>query len=98
MGLPEAALAANTSSLKLEDLRTVLSNPMRFVGIHFFSPDVKMPLVEVVSADGGDPEVALRAAAFVRQIDRLPLPVKSAPGFLVNTVRSLYARSNARRG
>ena len=83
---PEAVLATNTSSLKLEDLRTVLSNPVRLVGIHFFNPVAKMPLVEVVSADGGDPEVALRAAAFVRQIDRLPLPVKSAPGFLVNAV------------
>lgn len=49
-----------------------------------------MPLVEVVSADGGDPEVALRAAAFIRQIDRLPLLVKSAPGFLVNAVLGPY--------
>ena len=87
---PEAVLATNTSSLKLEDLRTVLSNPVRLVGIHFFNPVAKMPLVEVVSADGGDPEVALRAAAFVRQIDRLPLPVKSAPGFLVNAVLGPY--------
>ena len=49
-----------------------------------------MPLVEVVSADGGDFEVALRAAAFVRQIDRLPLPFKSAPSFLVNAVLGPY--------
>ena len=87
---PEAVLATNTSSLKLEDLRTVLSNPVRLVGIHFFNPVAKMPLVEVVSADGGDPEVALRAAAFIRQIDRLPLLVKSAPGFLVNAVLGPY--------
>ena len=87
---PEAVLATNTSSLRLEDLRTVLSNPARLVGIHFFNPVAKMPLVEVVSADGGDPEVALRAAAFIRQIDRLPLLVKSAPGFLVNAVLGPY--------
>ena len=87
---PDAVLATNTSSLKLEDLRTVLFNPARLVGIHFFNPVSKMPLVEVVSAEGGDPEMAGRAAAFVKQIDRLPLPVKSAPGFLVNAVLGPY--------
>ncbi len=87
---PDAVLATNTSSLKLEDLRGVLKNPARLVGIHFFNPVSKMPLVEVVSADGGDPEMAKKAAAFVRQIDRLPLPVKSAPGFLVNAVLGPY--------
>ena len=87
---PGAVLATNTSSLKIEDLRTVLKNPARLVGIHFFNPVSKMPLVEVVSAEGGDPEMAARAAAFVRQIDRLPLPVKSAPGFLVNAVLGPY--------
>ncbi len=87
---PDAVLATNTSSLKLEDLRPVLANPARLVGIHFFNPVAKMPLVEVVSAQGGDPEMARRAAAFVKQIDRLPLPVKSAPGFLVNAVLGPY--------
>jgi 3-hydroxyacyl-CoA dehydrogenase/enoyl-CoA hydratase/3-hydroxybutyryl-CoA epimerase len=87
---PDAVLATNTSSLKLEDLRTVLKNPARLVGIHFFNPVSKMPLVEVVSAEGGDPEMAKKAAAFVKQIDRLPLPVKSAPGFLVNAVLGPY--------
>ena len=87
---PGAVLATNTSSLKLEELRTVLVNPARLVGIHFFNPVAKMPLVEVVSAAGGDPEMAARACAFVRQIDRLPLPVNSAPGFLVNAVLGPY--------
>jgi 3-hydroxyacyl-CoA dehydrogenase/enoyl-CoA hydratase/3-hydroxybutyryl-CoA epimerase len=87
---PDAVLATNTSSLKLEDLRSVLTNPARLVGIHFFNPVAKMPLVEVVSAAGGNPEMARRAAAFVRQIDLLPLPVRSAPGFLVNAVLGPY--------
>lgn len=87
---PDAVLATNTSSLKLEDLNAVLVNPSRLVGIHFFNPVAKMPLVEVVSAEGGNPEMARRAAAFVKQIDRLPLPVKSAPGFLVNAVLGPY--------
>ena len=87
---PDAVLATNTSSLRLEDLNTVLANPARLVGIHFFNPVAKMPLVEVVSAQGGDPEMAKGAAAFVKQIDRLPLPVRSAPGFLVNAVLGPY--------
>ena len=85
-----AVLASNTSSLKLEDLRTVLSKPERLVGIHFFNPVAMMPLVEVVEADGADPAVVQGACAFVKQIDKLPLPVKSEPGFLVNAVLAPY--------
>ncbi len=87
---PEAVLASNTSSLKLEDLRTALQRPERLVGIHFFNPVAMMPLVEVVEADGADPAMVGSACAFVRQIDKLPLPVKSEPGFLVNAVLAPY--------
>ena len=87
---PGAILATNTSSLKIEDLRTVLQHPERLVGIHFFNPVAMMPLVEVVDAEGSDPQAVQSACAFVRQIDKLPLPVKSAPGFLVNAVLAPY--------
>ena len=87
---PGALLATNTSSLRLEDLRTVLQRPERLVGIHFFNPVAMMPLVEVVAAEGADPAVIHAACAFVKQIDKLPLPVKSAPGFLVNAVLAPY--------
>src|SRR5574343_1521841 len=87
---PGAILATNTSSLKIEDLRTVLQRPERLVGIHFFNPVAMMPLVEVIVADGADPAAVQAACAFVRQIDKLPLPVKSAPGFLVNAVLAPY--------
>lgn len=87
---PGAILATNTSSLKIEDLRTVLQRPERLVGIHFFNPVAMMPLVEVVEAEGCDPQAVQAACAFVRQIDKLPLPVKSAPGFLVNAVLAPY--------
>jgi 3-hydroxyacyl-CoA dehydrogenase/enoyl-CoA hydratase/3-hydroxybutyryl-CoA epimerase len=82
----DAVLATNTSSLRIEDLRSPLARPERLIGIHFFNPVARMPLVEVVAAEGSDPEVVQRGIAFVRQIDRLPLPVRSAPGFLVNAV------------
>lgn len=87
---PAAILASNTSSLKLEDLQAVLAQPERLVGIHFFNPVAMMPLVEVVAAQGGDASVVQAACAFVRQIEKLPLPVKSAPGFLVNAVLAPY--------
>jgi 3-hydroxyacyl-CoA dehydrogenase/enoyl-CoA hydratase/3-hydroxybutyryl-CoA epimerase len=87
---PGALLATNTSSLKLEDIGPALRQPERLVGIHFFNPVAKMPLVEVVSAAITDGEAAKRAMVFVRRIDKLPLPVKSAPGFLVNAVLAPY--------
>ncbi|MEF8704590.1 MAG: 3-hydroxyacyl-CoA dehydrogenase NAD-binding domain-containing protein [Candidatus Accumulibacter sp. UW26] len=87
---PDAVLATNTSSLRIEDLRTGLARPERLIGIHFFNPVARMPLVEVVAAEGADPEMLQCGSAFVRQIDRLPLPVRSAPGFLVNAVLGPY--------
>jgi 3-hydroxyacyl-CoA dehydrogenase/enoyl-CoA hydratase/3-hydroxybutyryl-CoA epimerase len=87
---PGAILATNTSSLRIEDLRAALADPSRLVGIHFFNPVAMMPLVEVIAAAGTQPQAAADAAAFVRSIDKLPLPVKSAPGFLVNAVLAPY--------
>ncbi|WP_251864210.1 3-hydroxyacyl-CoA dehydrogenase NAD-binding domain-containing protein [Achromobacter sp. Marseille-Q4962] len=85
----DALLATNTSSLSLEALREGLARPERLVGIHFFNPVAKMPLVEVVHAGEPGPAHA-RACAFVGQIDKLALPVRSAPGFLVNAVLAPY--------
>jgi 3-hydroxyacyl-CoA dehydrogenase/enoyl-CoA hydratase/3-hydroxybutyryl-CoA epimerase len=87
---PMAILATNTSSIRLEKLSADLENPGRLVGIHFFNPVAKMPLVEVVHSPGTDPAVSARALSFVRRIDRLPLPVRSLPGFLVNRVLMPY--------
>jgi 3-hydroxyacyl-CoA dehydrogenase/enoyl-CoA hydratase/3-hydroxybutyryl-CoA epimerase len=87
---PGAVLATNTSSLKLEDIGSVLQNPARLVGIHFFNPVAKMPLVELIEGQATDAAMLKRACAFVRAIDKLPLPVKSAPGFLVNAVLAPY--------
>ncbi len=86
----DALLASNTSSLKLADIGAEFINPARLVGIHFFNPVAQMQLVEVVSGTETDPAQAERAAAFVRQIDKLPLHVKDAPGFLVNRVLGPY--------
>ena len=90
---PGAILATNTSSLKLADIATALKDPSRLVGIHFFNPVPQLQLVEVVSGANTDPELAKKAAAFVRHIDKLPLPVKDSPGFLVNRVLGPYMQN-----
>lgn len=85
-----AILATNTSSLVLESLVEGMADPGRFVGLHFFNPVAQMPLVEIIESPGTRSEVMVSAAAFVRKLDKLPLPCKSAPGFLVNRVLIPY--------
>lgn len=87
---PQAILATNTSSILLDDINSVMRMPERLVGIHFFNPVAKMLLVEVVQGDRTDTNVIEKALAFARKIDRLPLPVKSSPGFLVNRILMPY--------
>ena len=87
---PGAILATNTSSIPLQDLRTTLQKPERLLGLHFFNPVSRLQLVEVVSHDGSDAQLLKEALAFVGAIDRLPLPVKSSPGFLVNRALTPY--------
>ncbi len=87
---PGALLASNTSSLTLESLAATLSDPGRLVGLHFFNPVAQMPLVEVVHSPATRPEALAVALAFTRRIDKLPLPCRSSPGFLVNRVLFPY--------
>jgi len=87
---PTALLATNTSSIPLEDIAAGMKDGSRLIGLHFFNPVPKMMLVEIVVGNATRAELVPQAAAFVRQIDKLPLPVKSAPGFLVNRVLAPY--------
>ncbi len=87
---PDAILASNTSSILLEDLAKGLKRPKNFCGIHFFNPVAQMMLVEMVTHAKLDDAVAARALAFIDALDKLPLPVKSAPGFLVNRALTPY--------
>ena len=86
----DAILATNTSSIMLEDLSSSLKNPGRLVGLHFFNPVALMPLVEIIHGDNTDQITIQQASAFARSIGKLPLPVKSSPGFLVNRILMPY--------
>jgi 3-hydroxyacyl-CoA dehydrogenase/enoyl-CoA hydratase/3-hydroxybutyryl-CoA epimerase len=86
----DALLATNTSGIPLELLAQGLERPQRFVGLHFFNPVAKMPLVEIVHGEGTPQQTLGRTAAFAKGIGKLPLPVKSRPGFLVNRVLMPY--------
>jgi 3-hydroxyacyl-CoA dehydrogenase/enoyl-CoA hydratase/3-hydroxybutyryl-CoA epimerase len=90
---PGAVLASNTSSLKLADIAANFKDPSRLVGIHFFNPVPQMMLVEIISSENTRKQFADHAMAFVRQIDKLPLPVKDSPGFLVNRVLGPYMQN-----
>jgi 3-hydroxyacyl-CoA dehydrogenase/enoyl-CoA hydratase/3-hydroxybutyryl-CoA epimerase len=87
---PGAVLATNTSSIALESLAAGLARPSRLVGLHFFNPVAQMPLVEVIHGEGTDDAAVRAALAFAKRIDKLPLPCRSAPGFLVNRVLMPY--------
>ena len=87
---PDALLATNTSSIPLEELSGALQQPERLVGLHFFNPVALMQLVEIVTGASTSDAVSHKAMEFTRRIDRLPLPVTSTPGFLVNRILMPY--------
>ena len=94
---PGAVLATNTSSLRLEYIAKPLADPGRLVGVHFFNPVAQLPLVEVVHGEGTRDEEVRKACTFVAAINKLPLVVKSCPGFLVNRVLAPYLMEAVRR-
>jgi 3-hydroxyacyl-CoA dehydrogenase / enoyl-CoA hydratase / 3-hydroxybutyryl-CoA epimerase len=85
-----AIVATNTSSIRLEELVDAFRQPGRFVGLHFFNPVASLPLVEVIKGEQTDDTTVQKALSFVTQIGKLPLPCRSAPGFLVNRLLTPY--------
>lgn len=85
-----AIIATNTSSIPLEQLTDSLKKPERLVGLHFFNPVAKMPLVEIVVGDKTSKKAQQVAAQLTKKIKKLPLPVTSTPGFLVNRILMPY--------
>lgn len=87
---PGIVIATNTSSIPLEDLAGCLRDPGRLIGLHFFNPVAKLPLVEIIAARGSAPAALDAGTAFARRIGKLPVPCRSHPGFLVNRILAPY--------
>jgi 3-hydroxybutyryl-CoA dehydrogenase len=87
---PDCIIATNTSSLSVTALARGLKHRGRVVGMHFFNPAPRMALVEVVNGLATDPQVAARVAATARAWGKIPVQVRSTPGFIVNRVARPY--------
>lgn len=88
---PDTIFATNTSSLSVSDIAAAVdSHASRVVGMHFFNPAHLMKLVEVVSGKHTAPEVAETVYALAKQMGKVPVRVKDAPGFIVNRVARHY--------
>ncbi len=79
-----AVFASNTSSLSVTDMSQFHKDPSRFIGLHFFNPVYKMPLVEIIKGDQTSDETTARVFQFVKKLGKKPVIVKDSPGFLVN--------------
>lgn len=87
---PNALLCTNTSSIPIDEIASGLQRPERLVGLHFFNPVSRMPLVEIVRGTYCDEATAAAAATVARQLDKLPLQCRSTPGFVVNRILMAY--------
>jgi 3-hydroxyacyl-CoA dehydrogenase/enoyl-CoA hydratase/3-hydroxybutyryl-CoA epimerase len=87
---PDTILATNTSALPLAEIGRSLEHPQRLVGLHFFNPVHRLPLVEVVRGDRTSDVALDTAVAFVKRVGKMPVVVRDRPGFLVNRILLPY--------
>lgn len=87
---PETVLATNTSSLLVSDIAQGILHPERVVGLHFFNPPHRMPLVEIIRTDHTSPEALAKAFAAVTRLGKTPVIVGDCTGFLVNRLLGPY--------
>jgi 3-hydroxyacyl-CoA dehydrogenase / enoyl-CoA hydratase / 3-hydroxybutyryl-CoA epimerase len=87
---PDAIIATNTSTLSVSELAADLKHPERFVGMHFFNPVNRMPLVEIIPGDKTNPGTINAVIKLARKLKKTPIVVKSCPGFLVNRLLMPY--------
>ncbi|MBK9594719.1 MAG: enoyl-CoA hydratase/isomerase family protein [Rhodocyclales bacterium] len=86
----EAIFASNTSTLPITGLAEASSRPANFIGLHFFSPAEKMPLVEIIVGQKTSPATLARSMDFVRAIGKTPIVVNDARGFYTSRVFGTY--------
>jgi 3-hydroxyacyl-CoA dehydrogenase/enoyl-CoA hydratase/3-hydroxybutyryl-CoA epimerase len=87
---PTCILASNTSSLSVTEMAKELAHPERFVGMHFFNPVEKMPLVEIIRGEKTSDEAIAKVAAIATEMGKFPIVVRDVPGFLVNRILIPY--------
>lgn len=92
---PGAIIASNTSSISISELQDSLANPSRFIGIHFFNPVNRMPLVEIIPGQKTSPEVIATSVALAKKLGKTPVVVQSCAGFLVNRILMPYLNEAA---
>lgn len=92
----DTVLASNTSALPIEDIAGHVPNPGRTIGLHFFNPVSRMPLVELVIACETSAGTAARMLAFVNSLGKSPVPCRSSPGFLITRVLFFYLNEAVR--
>ena len=85
-----AIFASNTSSLPIRQIAEGAPDPARVVGLHYFSPVEKMPLVEVIPHSGTAPEVVATVMALARAQGKTPIVVQDCAGFYVNRILAPY--------
>ncbi|MFF3691489.1 3-hydroxyacyl-CoA dehydrogenase NAD-binding domain-containing protein, partial [Streptomyces sp. NPDC002187] len=83
---PDALLCSNTSTLPITVLAEGVERPVDFIGLHFFSPVDKMPLVEIIKGERTGDEALARAFDLVRQINKTPIVVNDSRGFFTSRV------------
>jgi 3-hydroxyacyl-CoA dehydrogenase/enoyl-CoA hydratase/3-hydroxybutyryl-CoA epimerase len=92
---PSAVFASNTSTLPITGLATASVRPQNFIGLHFFSPVDKMPLVEIIVGKETSPETLARGFDYVQQIRKTPIVVNDSRGFYTSRVFATYLMEGA---
>ena len=87
---PGTIIASNTSSISIDELATAMANPENFLGMHFFNPVHKMPLVEVIYGAKTSKEAIATVVAYATGMGKTAIVVKNCPGFLVNRILFPY--------
>ncbi len=89
-----AILATNTSSLSITGLARHAPDPSRFIGIHFFNPPVRMPLVEIIPALQTSRAITEQCTGMIRSWNKVPVVARDTPGFIVNRIaRPFYGEA-----
>ena len=86
----DAFMGTNTSTLSIDKLSADFIHPKNYIGLHFFNPVTRVPVVEVIKGAKTSNETIARALDFVRQINRIPIVVKDSLGFFATRIRRAY--------